>query len=378
LRPNSFELKNWDHLANELISADSSAGALGLEGDDYGKLLKDPAQELFKPGPITMLGHVSDKADLDKRALALKRQTAASNVLLRGVSDNPRLRPGKRVKVTGPEGKDNDDGTTEYGEFMVVAVSHSSSHGNYQNHFEAVPTKSDLAPNGMALRQPVCDPQIAVVKENEDPEKLGRVRVQFLWQRGGPELSPWIRVLTAHANAKGGVYLIPEVDDEVLVDFEFNDPERPFVAGSMYTGKGKPDSAWVSAKNETKAFRTKGGNEIVIIDKAGKESIQVRNKDGKNEVTMTLGSEPSIVVKTTGKLTLDADTIELRSKKLDVKTNSGSIVSDADLKLEASDMALKSKKLDVKTTTGGIVSDTELKLEGSAMVTVKGGLVKLN
>lgn len=378
LRPNAFELKHWDHVKNELLSADSTSGSLALHDDEYGRSLKSPANDLFKPGPISMVGNVADKSDLDGRALAMKRGAAAHAVVARGTSDNARLRPGKVIKVTGPAGKDDSDASTDYGEFLVVSVSHSSSSGNYENHFEAIPAKSEMIPIGGNLRTPVSDPQVAVVKEVDDPDKLGRVRVQFLWQQGGPELSPWIRVLSSHANATGGAYVLPEVGDEVLVDFEFNDPEQPFVVGSLYTGQGKPDGAWVTAKNEIKAFRTKGGNEIVIIDRSGKESIQIRNKDGKNEVVMTLGSKPSILVKTSGKLTLDADTIEMRSNKLDVQTKSGSVVSDTDLKLEASDMAMKSKKLDVKTTAGGIASDTELKLEGSAMVTVKGGLVKLN
>lgn len=350
LQRHTFSLRHWDHLHNKLLTTDETKGGEPqLFDDEYGKLIKEPLGTRFKPGGLEMVGHAADQADLDKRGQARRRGHAARAVVLRGVSDNARLRPGKTVKVTGPAAKDNSDSTTEYGEFLVTSVSHNSSNGNYQNHFEAIPVKNEMVPVWGGLHQPVCDPQVAVVKEVDDPERLGRVRVQFLWQQGGPELSPWIRVLSAHAHAAGGAYLVPEVNDEVLVDFEFNVPERPFVAGSLYTGKVKPDAAWVNDRNETKAFRTKGGNEVLISDKGGKESITIRNKDGKNEVVMALGGEPSITIRTDGKLTLDAKTL-----------------------------ALKCQELEVDAQANGKIAAANLKIDGSALVEVKGGLIKLN
>ena len=358
VRRNTFELKHWDHTNNELLTADQSRGdPFTLDDNEYGKLLKTPAKDLFKPGVMSMVGNAADKSDLDMRAGARKRGIGANSVILRGVSDNARLRPGKHVKVSGQVAKGNSTSMNEYGVFLVVSVSHSSSNGNYQNHFEAIPNESQMVPIGRNLRQPVSDPQVALVKEVDDPDKLGRVRVQFLWQRGGPELTPWIRVLSGHANSKGGSYLIPEVGDEVLVDFEFNEPEQPFVAGSLYTGSGKPDAAWADAYNDVKAFRTKGGNEVVITDMVGKESVTVRNKDGKNEVTLALGGEPSIVIKTDGKLTLDAKTLVLKCQELEVEAQTSGTI---------------------KTNTQLDISSASLKIDGSALVEVKGGLIKLN
>jgi len=357
VRRNNFTLKHWDHKNDELLAADSGSITLQLDDDDHGKLLKQPRHDLFKPGDVSMVGYAADKGDLDARATARKRSTGAQGVVLRGVSDHARLCPGKRIKVSGPIAKEGTSTTSEYGEFIVTSVSHSSSNGNYQNNFEAVPAANEMLPNAAAMRQPVCDPQPALVMEVDDPDKQGRVRVQFLWQKGGPELSPWIRVLSSHAHASGGMYLIPEVGDEVLVDFEFNDPEQPYVAGSLYNGRAKPDAAWADDRNEVKAFRTKGGNEVVIIDKAGKESITIRNKDGKNEVTLALGSEPSITIKTDGKLTLDAKTIELKCQDLEVDAKAGGKIKTG-------------SKLDM--------SSANLKIDGSALVEVKGGLIKLN
>lgn len=363
---NHFLLKHSRHQEAEILTANSSTAVMGVDGDPfYGGLTKEPSDRLYRikdptdPEDMDLLGQASDQGDLEARMRARKAATAAQAVVLRGVSDHARLKPGMRVKVKGPvvkqDGRSDDE--QDYGEFIVTAVSHTSSNGNYQNHFEAVPATSDLGPLAASQRQPVCDPQPAKVVEVDDPEKLGRVRVRFLWQEGGPELSPWIRVLQGHAHAEGGAYLLPEVGSEVLVDFEFNDPEQPFVVGSFYNGKAKPDATWAVERNEVKAIRTKAGNEVVISDKAGKENIVVRNKDGKNEIELALGNEPSITLRSSGVITLDGKTIKLKCQDFSVQAGSSGKIS-ADGKLE--------------------IGSANVEMDGSAMVNVTGGLIKLN
>lgn len=41
---------------------------------------------------------------------------------------------------------------------------------------------------------PKAEQQPAIVKDNNDPQGMGRVQVQFFWQKGD-ELSPWIRMI---------------------------------------------------------------------------------------------------------------------------------------------------------------------------------------
>lgn len=366
VRRNHFVLRHWHHRATDLMAANAASFEMGMDGDPlYGKLTKDPSDALFRikdpaqPEDMEMLGHAADQGDLDARTRARKAATATRTMLLRGVSDHARLKPGKRVKVMGPEVKQDgmSDDSLDYGEFIVTAVSHSSSNGNYQNQFEAVPASSDLVPLAANHRQPVCDPQPAKVVEVDDPDKLGRVRVRFLWQEGGSELSPWIRVLQGHAHADGGAYLVPEKGSEVLVDFEFNDPEQPFVVGSFYNGRAKPDGAWAMDRNDVKAFRTRAGNEVVISDRSGKESIAVRNKDGKNELVLALGNEPTITLSTAGNIILDGKTITLKCQDLDIQArSSGKIKADSSLE----------------------IGSTTVNMDGDAAVTVKGGIIKLN
>ena len=47
--------------------------------------------------------------------------------------------------------------------------------------------------------------------------------------------TPWIRVTTPMASPGGGTHFTPQVGDEVLVNFEADNVERPYVVGSLYS-----------------------------------------------------------------------------------------------------------------------------------------------
>lgn len=47
--------------------------------------------------------------------------------------------------------------------------------------------------------------------------------------------SPWVRVATPSATSGGGTYFKPQVGDEVLVNYDNNNVERPYVVGSLFS-----------------------------------------------------------------------------------------------------------------------------------------------
>lgn len=47
--------------------------------------------------------------------------------------------------------------------------------------------------------------------------------------------SPWVRVATPSATTGGGTYFKPQVGDEVLVNYDNNNVERPYVVGSLFS-----------------------------------------------------------------------------------------------------------------------------------------------
>ena len=104
-------------------------------------------------------------------------------------------------------------------------------------------------------------PQPAFVIDSEDPTGQGRVRVRFAWQpalkdqhhivettsdasaksaaqekiQKEENATPWIRMVMPMASTGAGVFFKPVAGDEVMVDFENGNVERPFVAGSLYS-----------------------------------------------------------------------------------------------------------------------------------------------
>jgi len=111
----------------------------------------------------------------------------------------------------------------------------------------------------------VSKPQIGIVSRRDDPLFLGRVRIRFKWQGENSigDDSPWIPVASPLVSTFGGVKFRPEKGDEVLVDFEKGNVEKPFVSGYLFTTKHHNTAKYVP----TKGVVSRNGHSISFIDK---------------------------------------------------------------------------------------------------------------
>ena len=92
-----------------------------------------------------------------------------------------------------------------------------------------------MRPEGHIRR---AEPQKAIVADYLDPQKRGRVRIKYPWHNtDDAEASPWIPVLTPSSTPGGGCSFELEVGDEVLVDYESGNIERPYVSGTLFNRK---------------------------------------------------------------------------------------------------------------------------------------------
>ena len=89
---------------------------------------------------------------------------------------------------------------------------------------------------------------IGIVTNNHDPEGLGRVKLKLPWLSEDIE-THWARVATPMAGNGRGLYVLPDVDDEVLVAFEHGMVEFPYVLGSLWNGKDTPPETNEDGKN---------------------------------------------------------------------------------------------------------------------------------
>ncbi|MFB3813532.1 MAG: type VI secretion system tip protein TssI/VgrG [Terriglobales bacterium] len=155
----------------------------------------------------------------------------------------------------------------------------------YSNRVVCIPAEVPYRPPRVARRPFVQGPQTALVvgPQGEEiyPDKYGRVKVQFHWDRLGKydaESSCWIRVSQAWAGKTWGAMSLPRIGQEVIVDFLEGDPDQPIITGRVYNGEEMPPYKLPDQMTMTtlKTNSSKGGggfNEFRFEDKKGEEQI---------------------------------------------------------------------------------------------------------
>ena len=147
--------------------------------------------------------------------------------------------------------------------------------------------------------------------DNEDPMDLGRIRVQFDWQAQLDEnmVTPWLRIAQPYAGSGKGFSFIPEIGEEVMIDFEGGNAERPYVKGTLYNGMDDPDPAWVpngNSSNQIKAIRTRNGHTIEIHDEGEDGYIRIYDNEKENYILTFSTDQKLIKLESTGNIELYA------------------------------------------------------------------------
>ena len=173
--------------------------------------------------------------------------------------------------------------TQEVGTYIITEITHKATDiGEYENIFKALPAFIKTLPEPQ-ISFPQAQNQEAVVIDNNDPKGQGRIRVKMQWQQTKNLRSPWIRVMTPDAGTSGevptnrGMVFIPEVGDQVMLGFRYNDPNRPFVLGSLFNGTIGKGGGY---KNFKKTIFTQSGHRIILDDTPENENIIVQDRKG--------------------------------------------------------------------------------------------------
>ncbi len=399
--PVKFTSLAYDYINNKPLEAQSSSVQVsGL--NDLGKHAMDVSESLYNQDvPYYSKYNALTQSDLKDFVTFKKSEIAGNLVVLSGVTENARLKIGCKINVKARVGSET---TEDYGSYIVTSVSHfTDSMGVYQNRFEAIPSTITVPPLNPNVKSPVCETQSAVVKKNNDSDGMGRVKVQFFWQKS-PDMTPWIRIVNHHAGKNKGFQFIPEENDEVLVGFENGNPGRPYVLGSVYQGKAKHEDR-KDDDNYIKTIRTVSGNEIKFLDKKGEEEILIQNKEGQNEIRLQLKDNGKIFIKSKNKMELRAKEIlieaenklEMKSKttrvsgkdKITVDTEKDCEIKSMDTKLETQkNVTIKAgAKAELKATAGldvdggpktSIKSAAMMEINGGGQATLKAGIVMIN
>ena len=216
---------------------------------------------------------------------------------------------------------------------------------------------------------------LGVVTNNQDREKLGRVKVKFPWLGEG-YASDWIRVATLMAGNERGTFFLPEVGDEVVVAFDHGDINYPYVLGALWNGVDKPPETNDDGENNVKKITSRSGHELIFGDRSGNEKVEIRTKSG-HAILLDDGKKV-IEVSTQGglKITLDDSSKAMEmvagESSIKMKPEGITISCNGKLAIDASSIEMKAKvKMELS-------ANADATLKSSGILTLQGGMVKIN
>lgn len=343
--------------------------------------------------------------DIDASQKGTAGSKASEVFITSGTTTVPFLYPGCTADIEMRKSASNE--TSYFTKLMIIEVTHEvDARGYYDGKFEAIAADTGFLPRS-EFETPRAEAQFAKVISNTDPQNQGRVQVQFDWQNG-PDITEFIRVMSPDAGSSDkvsknrGFMSIPEVGDQVIVNFVHQHPDRPFVMGGMFHG-GVGGGGGTG--NNIKSLSSKSGNIICLNDGAG---IEIKDKNG-NHVTLSgtgniktevsnnseefIGNNLTINVATNttidvgkgkSKITMDnAGKVNITSaKEIKFETGSSSVTMD-----ESGNITIKGINITIEGTTTKIIGSalTELGKSGAVAgvkidgnVTIKGEQVDIN
>ena len=235
----------------------------------------------------------------------------AEHETFRGKTDSLGLATGQLFKLQQhPRGSQNQEYLLTEVHHRVVAPDYWS--GGTETGVETWGVDFDCTPSSTPFRlaratprPAVRGPQTAVVvgppKEEIYPDKHGRIKVQFPWDRYGKNdqtSSCWIRVVQSAAGPGFGAQFIPRIGHEVMVAFIEGDPDRPLVVGTVYNGSNAVPYGLPANKTQSgiKTRSSPGGgasnaNEIRLEDKKGAEEFYVQAEKDRKVLVKNCNSE---------------------------------------------------------------------------------------
>lgn len=374
---NEVEVRGWDGLKKQDIKGVATSSQTNPQ-IGFGKSGGDAAKKAFGKGKLILVDQpVVNQSDADKLAQARLDELNGAFVEADGECfRSPEITAGKFVELKGL-------GKRFSGKYLLTNVNHTySAERGFITTFHVRGSRTGLLAEQMrhespADRWPAAVP--AIVTNNDDPKKLGRVKVKFPWLDPLQE-SNWARVASAGAGNKRGMNVIPEVNDEVLVTFLFGDFDYPIILGGMWNEKDElppaiKQSGVSGGKVQQRIWQSREGHRLIMNDTDNELEIKLITKEDRY-IRIVDKPDGMVEIKTKN------SSIKFTDDKMDVKTQSDTTVdatgkvtikSASDIKIEANANIEIKAMANVKITANG-----NLDIQASGMVNIKGTMINLN
>ncbi len=338
-RADDVTVNSWDPTQKKTIAGKATAASdLAMKYTTAPVLAAVESQAKSSFGTVSrMTGHIPVDTQAEAKALASSYLLKAmgSEVVVRGEAfGNPNIAAGASVAISGV-------GASLTGSYTLTSVEHVySAETGYVTRFVSSgkdpDTLADLIQGGghASATQGWGGLAVGVVTNANDPEKLGRVKVKIPVLSDEDE-STWARVAAPGGGGTRGLSLIPEVQDEVLVGFEFGDMSRPVILGGLWNKTDAPPTTDVKdGKVHTRVWQSRVGHKIEMVDDDSAATLTIAFKGGTSSVVLT---KDGVTVKTDKTLTLDGKDIEVKaSGKLSLEGSSGVSIKGGKVEINGS------------------------------------------
>jgi type VI secretion system secreted protein VgrG len=185
------------------------------------------------------------------------------------------------------------------------AAAHRKQQWRVDLDFTAHPITEPLRPELSQHKPHARGPQVALVVgpegENLWTDELGRIKVQFPWDRWGQKnqhSTCWLRVSSPWAgNQLGGVH-VPRIGQEVIVEFIGGDPDLPICTGRVHNQMNLPPwslpgqvalSGFRSRELVKEGGNSSGGRSNHLILDDTDQKIQAQLKSDHQSSSLSLG-----------------------------------------------------------------------------------------
>ena len=245
--------RGWDPLGKRSVVGHAREGDAGTDAPAAAELAQAARTAFGTVQRYATSFPVADQTEADALAQSLMLRASGDEVHVRGEAQgNPQIGAGVKVKIERV-------GARLSGTYLITSVTHLyGSNRPYVTRFvcggKEPRALTDLVASRSSARSGGASGVagglgaglvVAQVTNNDDPEKLGRVKVKFPALTEDDE-SNWARVAAPGAGPSRGMQWLPEINDEVLVGFELGDTNRPVVLGGLWNrNDALPDAAVV-------------------------------------------------------------------------------------------------------------------------------------
>jgi uncharacterized protein involved in type VI secretion and phage assembly len=366
---NKVQARGWDrqekrHVVGENASATFEPTTTGFNSRGSAML-----QTAHNPRTLILTETHTAQADAEVAAKTLLNRMSAQDMTGEGVAfGNPRIKAGSTLTI-------KELGTRFSGDYFATRVRHrQDSGGVYTTEFWIGGMSTGTLASLVSVQpRPSSAPPhqvvgliTAVVTNNSDPKKLGRVKLKYPQLADDLE-SDWAALVAPGAGPATGLMLVPEVNDEVLVGFIQGDMNHPFVLGGLWNGVDAPPEPpkIADGKVGNRILKTRKGHIFRLTDEAGQEKIELIDSKGKNLFEIDSAND-SITLKAAKDITIEA-TGDITIKGMNIKIQ-------AQQKLDASGQMVKAEAQTQIALKGG----TTAELSASGQTKISGGMVMIN